>query len=45
MSPATPKPQEIFTAPVVVEVEAVVSVKVVTPVTVPPESFKKLLSE
>ena len=36
MSPATPKPPEICTAPVVVEDEAVVFEKIVTPVTVPP---------
>jgi len=35
MLPATPKPPPIFTAPVVLEVEAVVSEKVGAPVKVP----------
>ena len=40
MFPATPNPPEIFTAPVAVLVEAVVLLKVVTPVTVPPDNGK-----
>ena len=45
MLPATPKPPPIFTAPVVLEVEAVVSEKVGAPVKVPdtaPELIEEL---